>query len=90
MVRIKRLMATALIPVLAACASPRGAATSGGEAGASGENWACRSLHQGGPSRQSGYANDLEPPGNHGDAGTVAGVLVVWPLLTGICLASRI
>jgi len=80
----------ALIPLQAACAGPHGVGTSGGEAGALGENWACRSLHQGKPSRQSRFANDLEPPGDHGDAGMVAGVLVVWPLLAGICLASRV
>lgn len=89
---IWRHAAMGLMLIQAAYADPQGSgATSRGaaDAGASGEGWACRKLHGGMSSQPRRNADGSWTAGPRGDAGTVIGVLVLWPVLAGACLASR-
>ncbi len=92
MVRLRWALFAALAIAQAGCASHRDT-----YAGAAlpRPNWACRNLdtakrNDGQPAAgrialadRSGFSAERQ------DAGAVLGALVVWPVLAGICLASR-
>ena len=92
MIRLRRALFAALAIAQAGCASHR---DTHADAAVARPNWACRNLD--GANRSDGQAAArrialADPPGFPAvqqDAGAVFGALVVWPVLAGICLASR-
>ena len=92
MTRLKWALFAALAVAQAGCASHRDAYA---DAAVARPNWACRHLNR--ANRDNGQAADDRIaladrrgfPAVHQDAGTVLGTLVAWPVLAGVCLASR-